>query len=115
MKNIAEVHWEINDLTDKYVEARDQWQLDMARDLKNTCSQSREKAHSAFQKFLTDELVVGTVKYTRPGVHLKEVKGEYIFFIIEVAEKGKYIHAWCHRARGGDDLYIKGRNIRSSR
>jgi hypothetical protein len=45
------------------------------------------------------------------GMRLNEVKEEFIFFIVEVVEKGKYVRAWCCRASGGADLHINGQQI----
>ena len=125
LKDIAEIHWKINDMNDAYMGCKAQAQMEIrmgnpnradealkrARTILQRSQQARAQNNQMFEKLLSLGYVVDKTDFTSPGMWANGVSGEFIFFIVEVVEGGKYVRAWCCRARSGSDLYIKGRKI----
>ena len=124
LKSVADLHWQVNSSNDQYTRAfqaaqaarqvhdleRAKKALELAEMILQESKESRENANKITEKLITQAIYNTTIRGR--GMRLQEVKAEYIFFIVETTDRGKYLKVWCHRAKGGDDLYINGREIK---
>ena len=127
LKNIATLHWQINSLIDNYTNAKNaadsakqrgdynkaKEASDLAQKLFNTSNEARQQNNKMIEQLLTRAIDKTTID--GPGMKLSGVNGEFIFFIVEVTNGGKYVRAWCSRASGGSELHISGQQIRCTK
>ena len=125
LNKIAANHWEVNDMNDAYSGAKAQAQMNIrmggpdradqelkrAQVILRRSQEARTKNNRMFEELLLRDYVVDKTDFSHPGMWLSGVTGEFLFFIVEVVENGKYVRAWCCRAKGGADLFITGRKI----
>lgn len=128
LKNIAEIHWKVNDMNTGYMGAKVQAEnayrmgnpnfakdaLNRAKMILQKSQEARNSNNQMFEKLISQGYVIYNTIYNDPGMWLKGVTDEYLFFFVEVVENGAYVRAWCCRAKGGSSLTIKGRNIECS-
>lgn len=127
LKNIADAHWKVNDLNDAYIASKNQAEyymrrnsalakdaLDRARMILQKSRQARDLIDKTFENLLSQGFAVYQTTFLDRGMRLTGVSAEYIVFIVEVVDRGKYVRAWCCRAKGGSSLSINGRTITAS-
>ena len=127
LKNIAEIHWKVNDLNDQYVRAksvadmairqgdpdRANQALKLAKIILQKSQEARNRSNKIFEELLARRnSVFYNTTISGKGMCLDGVEKEYVAFIVEVTGRGKYVRAWCCRTKGGCDLFIKGREIK---
>ena len=125
LKDIAELHWGVNRLNDKYTQvvqavniAKNNLEFNKAQDLINAAAQilkvsqeNRSETNKLFENLLSgSNKPFYSTTLESEGMWLDGVNTELLFFIVETAGKGKYVRAWTGKAKGGSEITISGSN-----
>lgn len=126
LKDIAELHGKSNDLNDKYLQVKKAAELakrngeinkaDQLLQLAKRILDESQKVRKTTNKIF-EQLLGGSNKpfYSTTlegeGMWMNGVTIEFIFFIVEVAEQGKYVRTWTGKVKGGSEITISARNV----
>jgi len=126
LKDIADLHWKVNDMNDMYVKARkDAWAYIRMRNAKRAnelinkaklilseSNKQRQNTNKLFEQLLSSSHTpLDTAVLDGRGLWLRDVTSEVLLFVVEVVENGKYVRAWTTRAKGGMEVTLDGRNV----
>ena len=126
LKDIADLHWKVNDMIDMYVKARNDANtyirmrnakranelINKAKLILSESNKQRQNTNKLFEQLLSSRnKPFNTATQDGRGLWLRGVTSEYLFFIVEVVDDGKYVRAWTGRGKGGMEVTLNGRNI----
>ena len=129
LKQVAELHWLINDKmevfdklksnaeTEKnsgnYTKAKNL--LEQAENILKTLTTQRDVVNKLFKELIAKGEALFTEKNIYSVTQFTEVENKISAFMLETAEKGKYVRAWAFSAKGGMELTISGREVTVNR
>ncbi len=129
LKTIAESHWKVNESNDLFIQLKNiaaqeknkgNYEraadvLKRAQETLNRSGERRKVLHEEFERLLREGYAFYNTKNIAKRTSFTEIDQEFTAFIIETAEKGKYVRAWAFSAKGGMEVTISGREVTINR
>ncbi|MBQ4328232.1 MAG: hypothetical protein IJC27_00740 [Lentisphaeria bacterium] len=125
LKSIAKLHWKANESADLYIQLKDyandaikkqnardaKTLVDEAEKMLNITMQRRRTANEHFEEMLKKGYSFYNSKNIAARTEFTGIPDEFIAFMVETAEKGKYVRAWAWHVKGGMEVTLDGRNV----
>ena len=122
---IAKFHWKVNESNDLYIQLKNIAAqeknkgnykraadvLKMAQETLNRAGERRKKLNKELEDLLRKGYVFYNTTNIAKRTSFTDIDKEFTAFIIETAEKGKYVRAWAFSAKGGMEVTISGREV----
>ena len=110
LKGIAKNHWELNDVNDSYDRLKAAGRVEQAGVVLKESARLRNLQHKQFFELLKEHCLYNS-KMVKKRQGFRSMKDEFTGFIIETAEKGKYVRAWVFHGKGGMEVTLSGRDV----